>query len=333
LRQLNYPDYLTIVIDNGSSDDSVQNIKMWAKEKMGEDHVLVEYTRLTALGGGEGYDEKALERVSAKTKLVLIINEENLGFTGGNNVAIHYALHKRYPAEYVFLLNNDAKVEKDCLMNLVSVARRADAGIVGAVLKDEKTGEILEIPGRPDATFPLIRQFFRPIVRWPISSPTSKDDFWTCSWAGGAAMLIWGDALRAVYESMQRYFDNRLFLYGEDFEFCHIASKKGFRTVVTKNAAIFHKAFGSSGGRYNPLAYYYLNRNQILLANWLLPIPWKMIHPLVNIPLCLTRALKNIMYSRPKSARAVLRGVVDGYTGVIGKWKHHDREVMRSDAV
>ena len=101
----------------------------------------------------------------------------------------------------------------------------------------------------------------------------------------------------------------------------------------TKNAAIFHKAFGSSGGRYNPLAYYYLNRNQILLANWLLPIPWKMIHPLVNIPLCLTRALKNIMYSRPKSARAVLRGVVDGYTGVIGKWKHHDREVMRSDAV
>ena len=30
---------------------------------------------------------------------------ENLGFTGGNNVGIDYALHRRAPADYLFLLN------------------------------------------------------------------------------------------------------------------------------------------------------------------------------------------------------------------------------------
>jgi len=62
--QLDYPDYLTIVVDNGSWDESVKRIKAWAKENLGEGHVFVEYTRSTALQGGEEEREDALEVAS-----------------------------------------------------------------------------------------------------------------------------------------------------------------------------------------------------------------------------------------------------------------------------
>ena len=157
VRELNYPDYLVVVVDNGSQDDSVGRIKSWAQENLGEGHVLVEYTQTRALEGGEEEREEALECASPKAKMVLIRNQENLGFTGGNNVAIHYALQRKCPVDYVFLLNNDATVEKDCLTHLVSVDRRADAGIVGALVFDETSRQV-RFGGRAS----LLRQFFSP---------------------------------------------------------------------------------------------------------------------------------------------------------------------------
>jgi hypothetical protein len=96
LYQLDYPNYHILVVDNGSTDNSVEVIRN--------------------LPGIE-----------------LLVNERNLGFGAGNNRGIQYALERG--AEYVLLLNNDTTVAPSMLSELIMVAE-ADPyiGIVGPLI-------------------------------------------------------------------------------------------------------------------------------------------------------------------------------------------------------
>jgi GT2 family glycosyltransferase len=94
LRGLTYPHYELIVVDNGSTDGSVQAIR------------------------------------EAFPAICLLANPENLGFAEGNNVGMRHVLSGE--ADYVFLLNNDTVVAPALLDELVATAQ-ADprVGVVG----------------------------------------------------------------------------------------------------------------------------------------------------------------------------------------------------------
>jgi len=97
LEEMDYPNYRTVVVDNGSADDSVARIR---------------------------------ERFPA---IPLIETGKNLGEPGGNNVGIRHALEEG--AEYVWVLNNDTVVDPDALGAMVRVAEADPAvGAVGSVL-------------------------------------------------------------------------------------------------------------------------------------------------------------------------------------------------------
>ncbi|MFH1671652.1 MAG: glycosyltransferase, partial [Candidatus Portnoybacteria bacterium] len=51
------------------------------------------------------------------SNIKVIYNDRNLGFSGGNNVGIKYAL--KNGADYILLLNDDTIVEKSFLTKLV----------------------------------------------------------------------------------------------------------------------------------------------------------------------------------------------------------------------
>src|SRR3989338_7606720 len=94
LKNITYPNYEIILVDNGSVDGSVEMLE--------KEH----------------------------PEIMLIKNKENLGFTGGNNVGIKKALE--HNADYVLLLNNDTIVEPDFLGTMVGVAEQdASIGIIG----------------------------------------------------------------------------------------------------------------------------------------------------------------------------------------------------------
>ena len=102
VRRLDYPNYFTVVVDNRSLNDSVEQIKAWARTNLVASHAVAEYAKKTALAGGEAAGEEALESVQCADRLVIVENDENLGFPGGNNVAIQYTLHRPHPADFVF---------------------------------------------------------------------------------------------------------------------------------------------------------------------------------------------------------------------------------------
>ena len=96
LRMMSYRNYSVLVIDNGSTDNSV-------------------------------------EILSNCSDIDLITLPENIGFTGGCNRGMREAA--RHKADYVWLLNNDTLVAPDCLAALVRAAQaNPDAGLLSPVL-------------------------------------------------------------------------------------------------------------------------------------------------------------------------------------------------------
>lgn len=93
LQKVTYPDYSIILLDNGSTDGSIEAFKD-------------KYPYVT-----------------------LIDNGKNLGFAGGNNPGIDKAM--KDGADYIILLNNDTVVAPDFIQELVKAAESLNAGIVG----------------------------------------------------------------------------------------------------------------------------------------------------------------------------------------------------------
>jgi len=139
LRKIDYPDYLTIVVDNGSSDGSIEKIKSWAEGKLetNSEYVkyaaqnkpiyVVEYEKEIAEKGGIDKFESELQKYSPNRKIVLIKNNKNLGFSGGNNVGAKYAIQRN--VKYIILLNNDTIIIDIDFMNKIIDAFRYDDNI------------------------------------------------------------------------------------------------------------------------------------------------------------------------------------------------------------
>ena len=109
-------------------------------------------------------------------------------------------------------------------------------------------------------------------MRWEKPSYDTEFDFISSFWVSGTAVLIRKDFLKDIYSLKGRYLDDRLFLYGEDFELCYQANKIGYRIVTSIHSIVTHKKARSSGGKGSPIEFYYSNRNRILIANRILSL-------------------------------------------------------------
>jgi len=323
IRALDYPHYLMIVVDNGSMNDSVARIKEWAMRNLGDPHILVEYSRTVALAGGEDPQESALEGLPSSNKMVLIGNEENLGYTGGNNVAIHYALTRRRSVDYVYLLNNDAMVAPDCLSELVRADQQADAGVVGATIFDETWQRVRA------AGITLDQLYLGALSRRTPRSKEGTADILDTFGPNGCAVMLRSDVLRALRKLRGEYLESRLFMYWDELSLGHAVRQLGYKTIVARRAAACHNSRRSPGGKSSP-SLYYIARNSVHVAREILPTHWKLLFHLLHIPLVLAQAARNLLRQRPDFARALLCGVFDGYRGVYGKWKFHDQELAKT---
>ena len=326
VRRLEYHNYIVIVVDNGSKDDSVQALRAWFSANVGAQSEFADYSRSQALCGGVRSAEEAFERAEPSRRYVLIRNEENLGFPGGHNVAIRYALSRPRPVEYVFLLNNDATLHPECLTRLVETAQGTAAGVVGAVQADPRSGRLLGWGSGGSA--PLLRQFFQPLIPKCSAPPAKHAGFWPAFWVGGTAMLVTRETLASVAAQTGRYLDDGLFLYWEELEFCSTARRGGHDSVVCASAICYHGEATSTGGRFNPIAYYYSNRNRMLLAGRLLPFVLRLPFHALNLVATAGRVLKMVWARRYDSAAAILSGWLDGLARKTGKWKNHDRALV-----
>lgn len=154
LVALDHPELRIVVCDNGSVDDSVARIRQWVRNSLpGKGFSSQGDTANKALAG-QGAEFTELGREQAihggspdDARFVLIRNGVNLGYAGGNNVGLRYAM-ARDDFDYVWLLNNDTVVHPDALRaQIIHMRERPDAGLCGATLIDFDSPDTIQARG------------------------------------------------------------------------------------------------------------------------------------------------------------------------------------------
>jgi len=134
---IDYPNYDLIIVDNGSKDDSVARISQYVEDRLvassstQQDEKRKQKAFYKYVYGQMEPQPQSSEEINESNQIILIVNERNLGFTGGNNLAFKYAMEHLAP-QYLLMLNNDTIVDEASLSEMVGTAQSDSAvGIVG----------------------------------------------------------------------------------------------------------------------------------------------------------------------------------------------------------
>jgi len=173
-------------------------------------------------------------------QVILLANDENLGFARANNQAIAQSTGR-----YVLLLNSDTEVTEGALETLVSFMEATpDAGAVG--------GQLLFADGRVQTshgTFPtLFSEMVNTLglVAWRSTSPASNPaqtlhESVATDWLLGACLMV----RRQVVEQVGGL-DERFFMYSEEIDWCRRIKEHGWQIYYVPQAQIVHYWRGSS---------------------------------------------------------------------------------------
>lgn len=183
-------------------------------------------------------DGSAAEFKKRHPQVVILEQNENLRFAGGNNAGMKYAIDDG--ADLICLLNNDTTVDKDFLTHLVS--RLQSDGKIGMVAPkvyyfDDPNriwfagGEISMWTGTMKHTG--IRELDR----------GQHDAAREIDYASGCCILT----KREVVEQIGML-DESYFMYGEDADWCMRARRAGYSICFEPKAKVWHKLSVASGG-------------------------------------------------------------------------------------
>lgn len=196
---------------------------------------------------------------------VVLRNKTNLGFAGGVNVGISYALKHGY--KFVALFNNDAVADENWLKELVEVMNcNKQCGIVTSkILLDDKkhldsTGDFYTIYGIP---FPRGRHEL---------DHKQYDKEINVFGASGGASLYRVEMLRAV-----GFFDDDFFAYYEDVDISFRAQQAGWKVLYEPKAIVYHQLSQTSSRLGKKFTYYHSIKNMCLLYDRNMParLYWK----------------------------------------------------------
>lgn len=214
-------DVFLVLVDNNSSDDSV----------------------------------RVFRKLRFPFKFHLIVNKKNIGWSGGHNVGIKYALENG--ASAILLLANDAIVTKGVVDNLKLVLfSDVSIGIVSPKIYHLGTNEQPLIYNAGN----ILNKFTyrgKDLGNGEMDLGQYNSVFET-DYVTGTAITV----KREVFEKIG-FFDDNFFLYYEDVDFCYRAKKIGYKCVFAQKAIIYHK--GAATTRVgSPLHTYYNSRNRLL---------------------------------------------------------------------
>ncbi len=266
-----------VVCDNDSADGSLDKLKAWAK---GEKQTPCANEDLIGFSQSDGRDPLDLHIIDRgetqterpNTRLTLIDTGANLGFAGGNNVGLRYAMAVFPDCPSFYLLNADTVIAPDALTHLAARMHREDQpGLCGT-----KVGYYFE----PDTLQVLNGHRFNhwtgasyPIFgREPLDSAFDAHHIeQTTDYVIGASLCISRAFLEQVGLLNEDYF-----LYFEEIDLA-IRNRGQFAIGFCGDALVYHKEGGAAGSQSltlqrSPLSQYYLSKSRVAFFRRYMPL-------------------------------------------------------------
>lgn len=273
--QTKYKDFQTVIVDNGS--------------KMNEGEILAKEFK--------------------HPRITFVRNERNLGFAKGNNEII-----KKTKTEYIILLNNDTRVDKMWISELLKIMEsNKNIAAVAAKIRSMDKPNYFEYAG---AAGGFLDKLGYPYARGRVGFFVEKDKGQYDSvsnllWASGTCLL-----LRKKHLPKDEVFPNDFFFYHEETDLCLRLKALGKSIVFAPKAVVYHKG-GSTSKKDMKKRIFYTHRNSLYLISrnfplsrliWVLPLrlllePLSSFYyiskgdPMLVVPLFL--AIYNFLYKFP----------------------------------
>lgn len=283
-----------ILINYNGLEDTLECIESIKKNDMEVDIIVVD--------NASKVDEGKI--IKERYSFVKIIrSDKNLGFSGGNNLAIKYALENNF--EYVMLLNNDTIIKSNMISELLKNANENTIAVPKMYYYDDKNiiwydgGYISKVKGSSNHD-----------NMNKIDNNYSKNR--NCTFATGCCILIHVNILMKIGLLNENYF-----MYCEDTEYCLRALKNNIKILYIPTAQLWHKVSRSTGGSYSNFATYYMTRNRfIYLKEYRTYFYFS-----AYIFTLFTRYIRIIQYFIKKDSRwkAIHNAVIDFKSGKIGE--------------
>jgi GT2 family glycosyltransferase len=224
LEKVSYVNHSIIVVDNASEDGSYNKLK------------------------------------NEFNKPIFLRNQKNLGFTGGNNTGIAYAMEKGF--DYILLLNNDTVVNPDFMEPLLNLAiQNPDTGMVQPlILNLDSADRIWSAGGKMLQSLGIAKTLGDNAVLKDYPLEDRKID-----WATGCCILI-----PKVIILQVGTLENSFFAYFEDVDWSLRIREAGFKIYFSSKSIIYHQGSASSKkahdeGVLSPKVFYLHARNQLFL--------------------------------------------------------------------
>lgn len=297
---------LAIIILNWNGiEDTLELLKDLEKTEFGDNKVTI----IVVDNASTDKSVEVLEKYKlTKGEFVLLTNKENLGFSGGNNVGIRYALERG--ADYVLILNNDTRLKSDLIVQLMKSAK--DENNIGAVspkiyfakgfefhkkYKSKDLGKVIWYAGGKIDWDNVYGQTIGvdEVDKGQFDKAKGTD------FATGTCMLISREALLKA-----GLYDERYYLYYEDTDLSVRIESAGFKVIYTPSTYIWHKVAQSSGIG-SELNDYYISRNRLLFG---------LKYAKLRTKFALFRESIKILFNGRKWQK---RGVIDFYTCRLGR--------------
>lgn len=191
----------------------------------------------------------------------LVANEENVGFTGGNNQGLAVS-----DGRYALLLNPDTEVVGDALGEMVGFMEdQPEVGALGS--------QLVHPDGRVQSSRRRFPRFSTALLegtflqqRFPNSGVLKRyyvldggdEQIQEVDWVVGACLLM----RRATLEQVGPL-DERFFMYSEEMDWCYRAKELGWQVIYLPWAKVVHHE-GKSSEQVLPVRHIQFQRSKVL---------------------------------------------------------------------
>lgn len=262
LKRISYKNYKIVLVDNDSTD-----------------------------GSQEVLDDRFPEVAFIKTK-------ENLGYAGGNNIGIKYAMDNN--ADYICIINNDVVVEEAFLEPIIAkMENDKTLGIAGSKVCEYTDRTKIQSTG---SRLQLSRGNVYQINTGKLSKEVKED--LEVDYISGSCLVASKELIKKVGLIPEVYF-----LFYEENEWCLRAWRSGYKVKCISNSEIYHKG-SSTIDKISGIKEYYMVRNNIIFVKR--NAPW------LTYMVFISRRTLRMMFNlaagvlKGKTNKIALRAFIDG---------------------